>query len=161
MARGVNKVILIGNLGHDPDVRYSPNGTAVCSIGLATTEGRKDSQTGEWQDHTEWHRVVLLGRTAEIAKEYLRKGSKIYVEGRLQTRKYIDKSNIERYQTEIVANDMQMLSSKSGGAPFDDYGQGGGAPREYVPREQDSRSAAPRPQPMPESSAGFDDDVPF
>lgn len=114
MARGVNKVILIGNLGRDPDVRYSPSGTAYCTISLATTERRKDNQTGEWQDHTEWHRVVLLGRTAEVAKEYLHKGSKIYVEGRLQTRKYTDKKdNIERHQTEIVVNEMEMLDNKN------------------------------------------------
>jgi single-strand DNA-binding protein len=157
MARGVNKVILIGNLGADPDVRYSPSGTAFGNIRVATNESRKDSQTGEWQDHTEWHRVVLLGRTAEVAKEYLRKGSKVYIEGRLQTRKYTDKSNIERYQTEIVANDMQMLDGK-GTAPMDDYGQGTGAPREPV-----ARSSAPRTQPAPEPhhDEGFDNDVPF
>ncbi|CAK0761954.1 ssDNA-binding protein [Gammaproteobacteria bacterium] len=161
MARGVNKVILIGNLGRDPEVRYSPSGTAWGNIRVATTEGRKDKETGQWQDHTEWHHVVLLGRAAEVANEYLKKGAKVYIEGRLQTRKYTDKNNIERYQTEIVANDMQMLDGRGGGgaAAMDDYNQGGGG----MPREQSPRPSAPRTQSMPEPShdAGFDDDVPF
>ncbi|CAK0774179.1 ssDNA-binding protein [Gammaproteobacteria bacterium] len=159
MARGINKVILIGNLGKDPEVRYSPSGTAWGNIRVATAESRKDKDTGQWQDHTEWHQVVLLGRTAEIANEYLKKGAKVYIEGRLQTRKYMDKNNVERYTTEIVANDMQMLDGRnSGAAAMDDYGQGGGAPR-----EQPSRPAVSRPQPMPEPShdTRFDDDVPF
>ncbi|CAK0770388.1 Single-stranded DNA-binding protein [Gammaproteobacteria bacterium] len=165
MARGVNKVILIGNLGRDPDIRYSPNGTAWGNINVATTERRKDSQSGEWQDHTEWHRVVLLGRMAEIAKEYLRKGSKIYIEGRLQTRKYTDKKdNIDRYQTEIVVNEMEMLDSKSGGvgaSPHEDYAQGSASREPQGIRS--SVMSPPRPQSAPEvgHETSYDDDVPF
>jgi len=114
MAKGVNKVILIGNLGKDPEIRKSSSGVSWGDFSVATTEGRKDKDTGKWLDHTEWHHVVVLGRLAEIANEYLKKGSKIYIEGRLQTRKYMDKSNVERYQTEIVANEMQMLDGKGG-----------------------------------------------
>ncbi len=164
MARGVNKVILIGNLGRDPEIRYSPSGTAVGNIRLATTEGRKDKDTGQWQDHTEWHQVVLLGRLAEVAGEYLKKGSKVYIEGRLQTRKYADKSGVERYTTEIVANDMQMLDGKgtTGGMPnsYDDYSANSGAAGQGA-------SSSGRPAPRPHSSTehppedSFDDDIPF
>ena len=137
MSKGVNKVILIGNLGRDPEIRYSQNGVAWGNLRIATTEGRKDKDSGQWQDHTEWHQVVLLGRNAEVAGEFLKKGSKVYIEGRLQTRKWTDKaSNLERYITEIVATDMQMLDGKGSGgsngnatkkqgngnaAPSDDY----------------------------------------
>ena len=113
MARGVNKAILIGNLGNDPEVRYTPNGNAVASISLATSETWRDKQSGELQDRTEWHRVVFFNRLAEIVGEYLRKGSKIYVEGLLRTRKWQDKNGIDRYTTEIIANEMHMLDSKS------------------------------------------------
>jgi len=140
MARGVNKVILIGNLGKDPEVKHSASGTAWGSISLATTERRKD-QSGAWQDHTEWHRVVVLGRIAELAKEYLRRGSKVYIEGRLQTRKYTDKKdNIERYQTEIVANEMEMLDGKSITTPT--------ASNNSAPTSLDGDS-------------NYDDDIPF
>ena len=114
MARGINKVILIGNLGNDPDVRYTASGAAVSNISLATTESWKDKETGEQQDKTEWHRIVFFGRLAEIVAEYLKKGSQIYVEGRLQTRKWQDKEGNDRYTTEIVANEMQMLGGRSG-----------------------------------------------
>jgi len=116
MARGVNKVILIGNLGNDPEVRYMPNGGAVANITVATSEQWKDKQTGEPQERTEWHRVVLYRRLAEIAGEYLRKGSKVYIEGRLQTRKWQDQNGNDRYTTEIIANEMQMLDSRGGGS---------------------------------------------
>ena len=111
MARGINKVILIGNLGGDPEVRYTANGAAVANVTIATSESWKDKQTGEQQERTEWHRVVFFARLAEIVGEYLKKGSKIYIDGRLQTRKWQDKSGQDRYTTEIVANEMQMLDS--------------------------------------------------
>ncbi len=154
MARGVNKVILIGNLGRDPEVRFSPSGVAVGNLRIATTEGRKDKDTGQWQDHTEWHQVVLLGRLAEVANEYLKKGAKVYIEGRLQTRKYMDKTNIERYTTEIVANEMQMLDGRGGAAAADDHGQGMGG---------SSRGSSSRPQqPMPDHGHNEAyDDIPF
>jgi len=113
MARGVNKVILIGNLGNAPEVRYTPSGSAVATVSLATSETWRDKQSGELQDRTEWHRVVFFNRLAEIVGEYLHKGSKIYVEGALRTRKWQDKSGLERYTTEIIANEMHMLDSKS------------------------------------------------
>jgi len=113
MAKGsVNKVILIGNLGRDPEVRYTPNGLAVANIAIATTESWKDKQTGENQEKTEWHRIALYGRLAEITGEYLRKGGKVYIEGRLQTRKWQDKNGQDRYTTEIIADSLQMLDSK-------------------------------------------------
>lgn len=118
MARGINKVILIGNLGADPEVRYTPGGAAVANVTLATSSSWRDKQTGDMQDRTEWHRVVFFGRLAEIVGEYLRRGSKVYVDGSLRTRKWQDKSGTDRYTTEIVANEMQMLDSKGGaGAP--------------------------------------------
>lgn len=113
MARGVNKVILIGNLGNDPEVRYTPNGSAVANISLATSETWRDKQSGELQERTEWHRVVFFNRLAEIVGQYLRKGSKIYVEGALRTRKWTDKTGSERYTTEVVAGEMHMLDSKT------------------------------------------------
>ena len=116
MARGVNKVILVGNLGKDPETRYMPSGSAVTNLTLATSESWKDKQTGEQQDRTEWHKIAMFGRLAEIAAEYLRKGSQIYVEGKLRTRKWQDKEGKDRYTTEIVADEMQMLGSKGGGA---------------------------------------------
>ena len=116
MARGVNKVILIGNLGNDPEVRYTPSGSAVANITLATTESLRDKQSGESQERTEWHRIVFFNRLAEIVGEYLRKGSKIYVEGSLRTRKWQDKNGIDRYTTETIANEMQMLDSRNANA---------------------------------------------
>jgi single-strand DNA-binding protein len=115
MARGINKVILIGNLGNDPETRYMPSGGAVTNVSLATSETWKDKQTGQPQERTEWHRVVFFNRLAEIAGEYLRKGSKVYIEGSLRTRKWQDKDGQDKYTTEIVASEMQMLDSRGGG----------------------------------------------
>ena len=133
MARGINKVILIGHLGQDPEVRAMPSGSSVANLRLATTESWRDKQTGENKEATEWHTVVLFGRTAEVAQQYLRKGSQVYIEGRLRTRKWQDKTGNDRYSTEIVANDMQMLGGRGGagggGAPSESrepYSQGGG-----------------------------------
>lgn len=121
MARGINKVILIGNLGNDPDIRHTQGGNAVANLSLATSESWRDKATGETRENTEWHRVVMFGRLGEIAGEYLKKGSKVYIEGRLQTRKWQDKDGQDRWTTEIIANEMQMLDSRGGGsAPFDD-----------------------------------------
>lgn len=154
MARGVNKVILLGNLGNDPDVRYTASGAAVANISLATAENWRDKETGEKQERTEWHRVVFFGRLAEIVGEYLRKGSQVYVEGRIQTRKWQDKEGNDRYTTEIVANEMQMLGGGRGG---------GGANSSYDQRppsyeESDTAAAAPAGK---NSSDDFDDDIPF
>jgi len=132
MARGVNKVILIGNLGADPEVRYTTNGGAVANLRLATSESWKDKQTGETREQTEWHRVVMFGRLGEIAGEYLKKGSKIYIEGRIQTRKWQDRDGNDRYTTEIVSNEMQMLDGRGesggggGGGGFGGDSRGGG-----------------------------------
>lgn len=120
MARGINKVILIGNLGQDPEVRFTPSGTAVANLNLATTDTWMDRQSGQRQERTEWHRIVLFNKLAEIAQQYVKKGSKLYIEGRLQTRKWQDQNGQDRYSTEIVANDMQMLDGRGDG------GQGGG-----------------------------------
>jgi single-strand DNA-binding protein len=147
MARGVNKVILVGNLGKDPEVRYMPNGNAVANITLATSESWKDKTTGEQQEKTEWHRVVMFRRLGEIAGEYLKKGSQVYIEGKLQTRKWQDNSGNDRYTTEIVANEMQMLGSRGGSASFS--GDSAAAPA--------SASAAPATA----AAGDFDDDIPF
>jgi single-strand DNA-binding protein len=158
MARGINKVILIGNLGADPETKYMPSGNAVTNINIATSESWKDKQTGEQQERTEWHRVVFFNRLAEIAGEYLRKGSKVYVEGRLQTRKWTDQQNVERYSTEIIANEMQMLDSRGEGAQMNNS---------YAPpRNQNQNRNQPQPaaQNAPQSQPGmdsFDDDIPF
>jgi len=157
MARGVNKVILIGNLGRDPEVRYSPNGSAVANCTLATTESWKDKNSGEKQEKTEWHRVVFFGRLAEIAGEYLKKGSQIYIEGRLQTRKWQDKEGQDRYTTEIVANEMQMLGSRGGqGAPSENFNQD--QPHESAPAGSAAKAA---PKSKAGAGADFDDDIPF
>jgi single-strand DNA-binding protein len=147
MARGVNKVILIGNLGKDPEVRYMPNGNAVANITLATSESWKDKQTGEQQEKTEWHRVVMFRRLGEIAGEYLKKGSQVYIEGKLQTRKWQDNAGNDRYTTEIVADEMQMLGSRGGSAGFST----GAAPAQSEP----APAAASAP------AGDFDDDIPF
>lgn len=128
MARGINKVILVGNLGNDPDVRYTPDGRAIANVSIATTESWKDKGTGENRDKTEWHRVVMFNRLGEIAGEYLKKGSQVYIEGKLQTRKWQDKSGQDRYTTEIVANEMQMLGGRggSGGGAGGGYDQSAG-----------------------------------
>jgi single-strand DNA-binding protein len=158
----LNKVILIGNLGKDPETRYAPSGDAICNLTLATTETWKDKSTGERRDATEWHRVVFFGRVAEVAAQYLRKGSQIYVEGRLQTRKWQDKDGQDRYTTEIRGDEMKMLGRREGGdAPMRSNDGGFDAPA--APR------AAPRPQSSPQSAppqgpgnfGDFDDDIPF
>ncbi|MBL6969083.1 MAG: single-stranded DNA-binding protein, partial [Gammaproteobacteria bacterium] len=132
MARGVNKVILVGNLGQDPDVRYTADGRAIANISIATTDSWKDKNTGEQQDRTEWHRVVFFNRLAEIVSEYLKKGAQVYVEGRLQTRKWQDKDGNDRYTTEIVASEMQMLGGRSGGTA-DFGGSSGGGQQQQAP----------------------------
>lgn len=146
MARGVNKVILIGNLGADPETRYAPSGTAITNVRLATTDSRRDKETGEFVDTTEWHRVVFFGRTAEVAQEYLRKGSQIFVEGRIKTNKWQDRDGNDRYTTEIIADQMQMLGGRGGGASAPPMDSGGS-----------SRPAA-KPQPAAEFE---DDEIPF
>ncbi|MBI5256234.1 MAG: single-stranded DNA-binding protein [Burkholderiales bacterium] len=163
----VNKVILIGNLGRDPEVRYTPNGSAVCNLGLATTRNWKNKDSGERQEETEWHRVVLFDRLAEIAGEYLKKGRPVYIEGRLRTRKWTDKDGVEKYTTEIYAESMQLLGGRDGagggaGAGGDDGGYESEAP---APRRSAPPPRAPAAQkPAPKSSTGFDDmddDIPF
>jgi len=149
MARGVNKVILVGNLGADPETRYLPSGSAVTNIRIATSESWKDKTSGEQQERTEWHNIVFFGRLAEIAAEYLRKGSQVYVEGSLRTRKWEGKDGVERYTTETVASEMQMLGGRSGG----------GSASASAPSQESRRSS-----PAPASSASdgdFDDDIPF
>ena len=167
----VNKVIIIGNLGRDPEVRSFPSGDRVANVTVATTDKWKDKQTGEMREATEWHRVVFNGRLAEIAEQYLRKGSQVYVEGSLRTRKWTDQSGVEKYSTEIRADQMQMLGSRQGmGQPSDDEGGGGGydsAPRRAPPPSRAAPAAAPAqrpPAPAPKASSGFDDmddDIPF
>jgi single-strand DNA-binding protein len=152
MARGVNKVILIGNMGRDPEMRYTPSGVAVANITIATSESWKDKQSGEMQERTEWHRVVMYQRLAEIVGEYLRKGSKVYIEGRLQTRKWQDKtSGQDRYTTEIVADSMQMLDSKGGGGSSDSSSYE--KPAANAAQAQAVNAAPPMDN--------FDDDIPF
>lgn len=170
MARGINKAILIGNLGRDPETRYTKDGSAVCNFSIATSESWKDRQTGEQQERTEWHNIVCFARLGEIAGEYLRKGSKVYIEGRLQTRKWQDKDGHDRYTTEIVANEMQMLDGRTGGGA--DSGdappmrQGAGAPRNQARRNDrgDSRAES-QSQPYDSDAtsdfADIDDDIPF
>ena len=153
MARGINKVILIGHLGADPETRAMPSGMTVANMRLATTESWKDKQSGEQQERTEWHNVALFGRLGEIAAEYLRKGSQVYIEGRLRTRKWQDKEGRDRYTTEIVANEMQMLGGRGG-----ERGGGMGAGSEPAPRAEHAEASA--------GGAGtqrdeFDDDIPF
>ncbi|WP_036110513.1 MULTISPECIES: single-stranded DNA-binding protein [Luteibacter] len=135
MARGINKVIIVGNLGADPETRYTGSGTAITSLRLATSEAWTDKQSGEKQERTEWHRVKLFGKLAEIAGEYLKKGRQVYIEGSLRTDKYTDKDGIERYSTDIIANEMQMLGGQGGGEGGGGFGggQGGGA-RQQAPR---------------------------
>jgi single-strand DNA-binding protein len=161
-SRGINKVILIGNLGQDPEVRYTQSNTAIANISIATSETWKDKQTGENREQTEWHRCVAYRRLAEICGEYLKKGSKVYVEGRLQTRKWQDKDGVERYTTEIVINDLQMLDGRPGGAQGGyQGGQGGqGGQRAAAPQQSQQRPANNEPEPfIPDND--FDDDIPF
>ena len=154
MARGINKAILIGNLGADPEVRYTPANTAVCNISVATTDQWRDKQTGEQQEKTEWHRVVMFNRLGEVAGEYLKKGSKVYIEGRIQTRKWQGQDGQDRYTTEIVANEMQMLDGRSNAAPMDDAGYGS---RQQQPQPQPQQSR----QPSPPTEDDLADDIPF
>lgn len=175
-SRGVNKVILVGNLGQDPEVRYMPSGGAVTNITLATSESWTDKQSGEKKERTEWHRVVFMGKLAEVAGEYLKKGSQVYVEGKLQTRKWTDQGGVERYTTEVLVDSftgvMQMLGSRQQGA-----GQGaGGQPQQSAPQQnnqqhqqQHQQGGYGRPSQQPQSAppvyneppADFDDDIPF
>jgi single-strand DNA-binding protein len=175
MARGVNKVILVGNLGQDPETRYMPSGNAVTNISIATSESWKDKQTGEQQERTEWHRVAFFNRLAEIAGEYLKKGSKVYIEGSLRTRKYQAQDGSDRYSTEVIASEMQMLDSRGdnmGGGGGYQQQQGGGYPQQGgqqqnrgggnynqqgggQPPQQQQQSAPPM------DSGRFDDDIPF
>jgi single-strand DNA-binding protein len=152
MARGINKVILVGNLGKDPETRYMPSGSAVTNLRIATSESWKDKTTGEQTERTEWHAVAMFGRLAEIAAEYLRKGSQVYIEGKLRTRKWQDKtSGQDRYTTEIIADEMQMLGGKGGGGGM---GAGSGAPaRQSAVADADSGP--------PSGGGEFDDDIPF
>lgn len=156
-SRGVNKVILIGNLGQDPEVRYMPNGGAVCNITLATSETWKDKNSGESQERTEWHRVVMFRRLAEVAGEYLKKGSKVFIEGKLQTRKWQDQQGQDRYTTEIVADNMQMLDSRGGSADFAPSGPRQAASSQPAPQSA-SHSAPQSSAPVNDS---FEDDIPF
>ncbi len=180
MARGVNKVILVGNCGADPETRYMPSGGAVTNITVATSETWKDKQTGQPQERTEWHRVVFFNRLGEIAGEYLKKGSKVYVEGSLRTRKWQDQGGQDRYTTEIVGNEMQMLDSRGsqqGAYQGDGHSQQGApqqapqqqapqqAPQQQAPQQQAPQQQAP-PQQAPQQPAAanfddFDDDIPF
>ncbi|GGI19614.1 single-stranded DNA-binding protein [Oxalicibacterium faecigallinarum] len=156
----VNKVIIVGNLGRDPETRYMPNGDAVTNIAVATSESWKDKNTGEKKELTEWHRITFYRKLAEIAGQYLKKGSSVYVEGRLQTRKWTDKDGVERFTTEIIADSMQMLGGRSGGGSVgmdDDYGGSTPAPRQ-------SAAPASRPAARPAAASNFsdmDDDIPF
>jgi single-strand DNA-binding protein len=158
MARGVNKVIIVGTLGKDPETRYMPSGSAVTNMRLATNEQWKDKQTGEQQERTEWHSIAMFGRLAEIAAEYLRKGSQVYIEGKLRTRKWQDKEGKDRYTTEIVADEMQMLGSKGGGGgasmgPPAERSSSGGGQRPAAVSDMDSGGGGP--------PGDFDDDIPF
>jgi len=175
---GINKVILIGNLGKDPDVRYMPNGGAVANLTVATSENWKDKNTGEKQERVEWHRVVMFNRLGEIAGEYLKKGSKVYIEGKLQTRKWQDNDGNDRYSTEIVANEMKMLDSRGGdfqgqqnqGGGYQ-QSQGGyqqpsqpqGQSQSQPPAQNQSQNQNQGQQPAPASNGfdDFDDDIPF
>ncbi len=162
----VNKVILVGNLGADPETRYMPNGDAVTNVRLATTDSWKDKASGEKKEITEWHRVVFYRRLAEIAGEYLRKGSSVYVEGRIRTRKWQDKDGQDRYTTEIEATEMQMLGQRSGGdGGGQQYGGESSAPAARQQRSAPARGApASKPAPPPSGGGGFadmDDDIPF
>ena len=164
----VNKVILIGNLGRDPEVRYTPSGSAVCNVTLATTRSWKNKDSGEKQEETEWHRIVFYDRLAEIAGEYLKKGRSIYVEGRLKTRKWQDKEGKDQYTTEVIAQEMNMLGSREGmgsGGGGEEEGGGQGersAPPRSAPASRPAASPASRP--APKATTGFDnmdDDIPF
>ena len=175
----VNKVIIVGNLGRDPEIRYMPSGDAIANIAVATSYKSKDRNTGEQKEQTEWHRISFFGRLAEIVGQYLKKGSSVYVEGRLQTRKYTDKDGIERYATDIIAENMQMLGGRQGGdGGYSDHDTGSdyGAPAERPAPRPAPRQAAPAPAaqpgggtggrpagraPVPQQDDPFSDDIPF
>jgi single-strand DNA-binding protein len=166
MARGVNKVIIIGNLGADPETRAMPSGTTVANLRVATSESWRDKQTGEQQERTEWHRVALFGRLAEVAGEYLRKGSQVYIEGSLRTRKWQDKEGKDRYSTEIVGNDLQMLGGRGGGGggsagAMAPGGSGAGGGREHSGEDTGGGGGAARSGGGGGSGEEFDDDIPF
>jgi single-strand binding protein len=156
MARGINKVILVGNLGQDPEVRYTPAGAAVTTISVATTEAWNDKE-GNKQERTEWHRVVFFSRLAEIAGEYLKKGSQVYIEGQLRTNKWQDKSGNDRYTTEIIANEMQML----GGRPGSGGGMGGGGNMPSAPKNNNNQSNNNKNNDNGPNYDDFDDEIPF
>lgn len=166
MARGINKVILVGNLGADPETRAMPSGTTVANLRIATSESWRDKQSGEQQERTEWHRVALFGRLGEIAAEYLKKGSQVYIEGSLRTRKWQDKQGNERYSTEIVANEMQMLGGGRGGG-MGGGSAGGGSAAGAGGGPGGSRGGEPMPDyshsegPSGGGRDDFDDDIPF
>ncbi len=162
----VNKVIIVGNLGRDPEVRYNPNGVAWCTVSIATTRNWKNKDSGERMEETEWHRVVFNDRLAEIAGEYLKKGRSVYIEGRLKTRKWTDKDGVEKYTTEILANDMQMLGSREGLGGGNDEGPPSGYGESQRPASRPAAAAAAgaAAKPAAKSSTGFDnmdDDIPF
>ena len=161
----VNKVILVGNLGRDPEVRYSPDGAAVCNVSIATTSNWKDKTSGERREETEWHRVVFYNRLAEIAGEYLKKGRPVYVEGRLKTRKWQNKEGVDQYTTEIVADQMQMLGGRDGGEGGMGGGMGGGenqgAPRASAPARAPQAQRPAAPAAGGANLADMDDDIPF
>ena len=165
----VNKVIIVGNLGRDPEIRYMPSGDAIANIAVATSYKSKDRNSGEQKELTEWHRISFFGRMAEIVGQYLKKGSSVYVEGRLQTRKYTDKDGIERYSTDIIAENMQMLGGRQGmgdaGGSYgggDDMGGYDAPPSRPAPQRQAPPAPAARPQPKPAPNfSDMDDDIPF
>ena len=163
----VNKVIVLGNLGRDPELRYTPNGAAVCNVSIATTRNWKSKDSGERQEETEWHRVVFYDRLAEIAGEYLKKGRPVYVEGRLKTRKWQDKDGKDNYTTEIIAEQMQLLGGRedgAGGGSGGGYGRGGSAGDDEAPARPAASRPAPRQSPAALPASGFDDlddDIPF
>ena len=157
MARGINKVIIVGNLGQDPETRYMPSGAAVTNFTVATNESWKDKQTGEQKERTEWHRVAMFNRLAEIAAEYLRKGSQVYIEGKLRTRKWQGQDGQDRYTTEIIADEMQMLGGRGGGGGGS-YGGGGGGGFGGGQGGGGGKGGGAPPQPGPDD---FDDDIPF
>lgn len=166
MARGVNKVILIGNLGQDPETRYTPNGNAVVNLNLATDESYKDRQSGQLVPKTEWHRVVMFGKIAEVAGQYLRKGSKVYIEGKLQTRKWQNKEGQDVYTTEVVVDingQMQMLDSRGGDGGGASQGAPAGRPQQSstAPAQNQQPQQQPSQGSMPEPIDDFDDDIPF
>jgi single-strand DNA-binding protein len=162
-----NKVIIVGNCGRDPEVRYLPSGSAIANVTVATSRQWKDKTSGERQEETEWHRITFFDRMAEIAGEYLKKGRPVYVEGRLKTRKYTDKDGVEKYATDIIATDMQLLGGREGGSGAASGGVAGddtGEPRAAAPRSAPPARSAPAAKPAAKSSTGFDDmddDIPF